>query len=100
MFTDLKQEVPYHVFDSVKEIRTFLTQKQVQIIPDSPLEVMIDSINHACRHFMNTTNSGMTMTEMAYSLGAMRKIIGINLLDMSKVYGVSVSGQLKTILPV
>lgn len=99
LFMDLKHEIPYHVFESVKEIRTFLTQTQVQILPGSPLEVMVDSINHACRHFTNTTNNGMTMTEMAYSLGAMRKIIGINLLDMSKVYGVSVTGQLKTILP-
>ncbi len=96
---DLKYEIPYHVFDSVKEIRIYLTQMQSQIIPGSPLEVMVDSVNHACRHFMNTTNSSMTMTEMAYSLGAMRKFIGINLLDMSKVYGVTISGQLAQTLP-
>ena len=99
LFMDLKYEIPYHVFDSVKEIRIYLTQMQSQIIPGSPLEVMVDSVNHACRHFMNTTNSSMTMTEMAYSLGAMRKFIGINLLDMSKVYGVTISGQLAQTLP-
>jgi len=100
LFIDLKHEIPYYVFESIKEIRIFLTQTQVQIIPGSPLEIMVDSINHACRHFMNTTNNNMTMIEMAYSLGAMRKIIGLNLLDMRRVYGINISGQLVTALPV
>ena len=99
LFMDLKYEVPFHVYDSAKEIRTFLTQVQSEIIPDTPLEVIVDSINHACRHFMNTTNGNMSMTEMSYSLGAMRKIIGINLLDMERVYGIKLSGQIRKILP-
>lgn len=99
LFMDLQYEVPMYVFDSAKEIRTFLTQIQSEVMPDSPLEVIVDSINHACRHFMNTTHSNMTMTEMAYSLGAMRKIIGLNLLDMKKVYGVQLTGQINKILP-
>jgi len=100
LFMDLKYEVPMYVFESAKEIRTFLTQIQIEIIPDSPLEVIVDSINNACRHFMNTTHTNMTMTEIAYSLGAMRKIIGLNLLDMKKVYGVQLSGQINQILPI
>ncbi len=99
LFMDLQHENPMYVYDSVKEVRTFLTQIQSEIIPDSPLEVIVDSINHACRHFMNTTNSNMTLTEIAYSLGAMRKIIGLNLLDMKRVYGVQLSGQINKILP-
>jgi len=99
LFIDLKYEVPMYVFDSAKEIRTFLTQIQSEVLPDSPLEVMVDSMNHACRHFMNTTNSDMSMTEMAYSLGAMRKIIGLNLLDMQKVYSIQLTGQIQNILP-
>lgn len=99
LFMDLKYEVPMYVFDSAKEIRTFLTQIQSEVLPDSPLEVMVDSMNHACRHFMNTTNSNMSMTEMAYSLGAMRKIIGLNLLDMEKVYNINLTGQIRNILP-
>ena len=99
LFMDLKYEIPNHVFDSIKEIRIFLIQMQVQIITGSQLEVIVDSINHACRHFMNTCNINMTMTEIAYSLGAMRKIIGVNLLYMSRVYGVSILGHLKSSLP-
>lgn len=99
LFVDLQYEVPIYVFDSVKEIRTFLTQIQTEVIVDSPLEVIVESINHACRHFMNTTNNNMSITEMAYSLGAMRKIIGLNLLDMEKVYAIKLTGPIRNILP-
>jgi hypothetical protein len=99
LFMGFNYEDSRFVYDSIKEIRTFLTQIQSEVIPDSPLEVIVDSINHACRHFMNTTNRHMGITEMSYSLGAMRKIIGLNLLDMNKVYGVNLSGPLQNILP-
>lgn len=99
LFMDLKYEVPMYVFESAKEIRTFLTSIQSEVVADSPLEVIIDSMNHACRHFMNTTSNNMSMTEMAYSLGAMRKIIGLNLLDMEKVYSIKLKGQIRNILP-
>lgn len=100
LFMDLQYEVPMYVYDSAKEIRTFLTQIQSEIVPDSPLEVIVDSINHACRHFMNTTNSSMSMIEMSYSLGAMRKIVGLNLLDMERVYNVQLTGQIRKVLPI
>lgn len=99
LFMDLNFEEPRFVYDSTKEIRTFLTQIQSEVIPDTPLEVIVDSMNHSCRYFMNTTNIDLSMTEMSYSLGAMRKIIGLNLLDMKKVYGVQLTGQLINILP-
>jgi hypothetical protein len=99
LFMDLKYEVPLYVFDSAKEIRTFLTQIQSEIIPGSSLETIIDSINHACRYFMNTTNAQMNMQEMSYSLGAMRKIIGINLDKMEKNYKIKLTGPIRNILP-
>lgn len=99
LFMDLEYEVPMYVYESAKEIRTFLTQIQSEIIPDSPLEIIIDSINHACRYFMNTTNNNMPIKELVYSLGAMRKIIGINLHEMEKIYDVQVTGQIRQILP-
>lgn len=99
LFMDLQHEIPMHVYDSIKEIRTFLTQIQSEVIPGSPLEVIVDSINHACRYFMNTTKADTPMKEMAYSLGSMRKIIGLNLLDMEKVYGIPLTGDVRKILP-
>lgn len=99
LFIELEYEIPHYVFDSVKEIRTFLLSIQSQVLEGSPLEIIIDSITNACRHFMNTTNSQMSMTEMAYSLGAMRKIIGLNLADMKKVYDISLPARLSALLP-
>lgn len=99
LFVNLDHEIPQYVFDSVKEIRTFLVELHVEVIESSPLEVIVDSIINACRHFMNTTNPSMTMPEMAYGLGAMRKIIGLNLADMKRVYGTALSRNLDTILP-
>lgn len=100
LFMDCKYEVPYYVFDSIKEIRTYLTQEITRINPNSPLEVIVDSMNHACRHFMNTTHQNMTMIEMQYSLGAMRKIIGINLLEIQTHYDIIIQGDLQKILPI
>jgi uncharacterized membrane protein len=97
---DYHSEVSYFVFDSIKEIRTFLTQLVTSIEPDSPLEIVIDSINNACRHFMNTTHPSIPMIEMAYNLGALRKIIGINLLDLQRLSGIEIKGHLKEILPI
>jgi hypothetical protein len=99
LFMDFHHEVTYYVFDSIKEIRTFLTQTIVNIKPDTPLEIIVDSMNNACRHFMNTTNPSMTMREMEYSLGALRKIIGLNLLDLQKHYKIQIKGDLESILP-
>ena len=66
LFIELDYEIPYYVFDSVKEIRTFLLGIQSQVLEGSPLKIIIDSINNACRHFMNTTNPEMSMIEMGY----------------------------------
>ena len=98
-FMDYHQEIPQYVFESIKETRIFLTQVSANLTADSPLEIIVDSMNHGCRHFMNTTQPTMTPIEMEYSLGALRKIIGINLLDMRKLYGVTISGELQNILP-
>jgi hypothetical protein len=99
LFMDLKYEIPAYVFDSAKEIRTFLTEIQSVIIPDSPLEEIVDSINNACRYFMNTTNYSMNITELKDSLGAMRKIIGVNLLKMENIYGLNLTGSIRNIIP-
>lgn len=99
LFVDLNNEIPQYVFESINEIRTFLIGLNGEVKEGSPLEVIVDSMTNACRHFMNTTNATMSMTEMAYSLGAMRKIIGLNLADMKKVYSVSLSHNLENILP-
>lgn len=99
LFVHIQHEVPQYVFESVKEIRTFLTSIQTEIEPESPLEIIVDSINHACRHFMNTTNWNQTNKEIEYGLSATRKIIGINLKDLEQIYNLKIDKPLSEILP-
>jgi hypothetical protein len=99
LFADYDMEVPYYVFDSIKEIRSALTAVQTQVDPESPLEIIIDSMSHAFRHFMNTTSPTVSQKELVYSLGALRKVIGINLQDLQKIYSTPVTGPLASILP-
>lgn len=99
LFVPLHGEYPPHVFDSIKEIRTFLTQLQASIDSESPLAVIVDSINHACRHFMNTTSLKADFEEVLFGLGALRKIVGLNIGDLAKLYGLTVSGPLRDMIP-
>ncbi len=98
-FIPLHNEHPPHVFESIKEIRTYLTQLQANLNQDSPLMLIVESINHACRHFMNTTSTKANDEEILYGLGALRKIVGINIGDMAKLYGLNVSGPLCDVIP-
>lgn len=99
LYMNIEHEVPDYVFESIKEIRTFLTSIQIQIDPESPLEIIVDSINHACRHFMNTTNWNMTSKEITYGLYATRKIIGINIKDIEQKYSLKINKPLADIMP-
>lgn len=99
LFMNIEHEIPFYVFDSIKEIRTFLTQVQIEIDSDSPLEIIIDSINHACREYMNTNSHNADQEDMRIGLGVMRKIIGINLKDLQKMYDVKIKSPLLDILP-
>jgi hypothetical protein len=99
LFVPMHGEYPPHVFDSIKEIRIFLTQLQANLDTESPLAVIVDSINHACRHFMNTTSIKADYEEVLFGLGALRKIIGLNIGDLAKLYGLTVSGPLRDAIP-
>lgn len=99
LFVPMQGEYPPHVFESIKEIRTYLTHLQAKVDTDSPLAVIVDSINHACRHFMNTTSMKADYEEILFGLGALRKIIGLNIGDLVKLYGLTVSGPLHDAIP-
>jgi hypothetical protein len=58
LFMPYHSDVSFHVIDSIKEIRTFLTQLQAQLSPESPLDAIVESINHACRHFYEHNFAG------------------------------------------
>ena len=99
LFMPYTTEVPAFVMESIKEIRTFLTQLQAELEDDSPLTIIVNSMNHACRYFMNTTDPQAEMKELVYSLGALRKILGLNIGDLEKEYSLQVKGPLKDAIP-
>src|ERR1700679_2222919 len=78
-----------HVIESLKELRTALTTIKGQIDPASPLYIIVESIVSACRYYMNSTSAGADQQEIEFSLGALRKVVGINIRDLEKVYGLT-----------
>lgn len=93
------QENPRRVLDSLKELRVSLTAIRSEIAPESPLSVIVESIVRACRHYMNSTPDWPGIDELNFSLGAVRKVVGINVGDLLKHYQVSVSRELHSIIP-
>lgn len=99
LFMRYDQEDPKWVLEALKELRTAVTSMRAEISPDSPLSVIAESIVRACRHYMNTTPDNTDTLELNFSLGAVRKVVGINVGDLVKHYQVTVSDELKSIVP-
>ncbi|HBT3044946.1 TPA: hypothetical protein MBF06_003712 [Klebsiella aerogenes] len=99
LFVSYHLEDPYFVAESLKELRTCMTSLLSQLPDESPLIIICKSIREACRYYMNTTPKDVGVRELEYSLGAVRKIVGINIKRISETYGVSPDTQLSSILP-
>lgn len=99
LYQPYDQENPKHVLDSLKEIRLSLTTIRSEIAPESPLSVIVESIVRACRHYMNSTPDSPRIDELNFSLGAVRKVIGINIGDLLKHYQIPVNHELRSIIP-
>ncbi|RIF15795.1 hypothetical protein UQ82_24550, partial [Shigella dysenteriae] len=57
------------------------------------------SIVRACRHYMNSTPDRPGIEELNFSLGAVRKVVGINIGELLKHYEIQVSHELHSIIP-
>lgn len=99
LYLPYTQENPSRVSDSLKELRTSLTSIRSEIEPESPLSVIVESIIRACRHYMNTTPDHPDIIELNLSLGAVRKVVGINVGDLLKHYNLGISDDLRSIIP-
>ena len=99
LYKPYAQEDPKRVLDSLKELRVALTAIRSEIEPESALSVIVESIVHACRHYMNTTPDWPGIDELNYSLGAVRKVVGINVGDLLKHYQIPVNHELHSIIP-
>ena len=99
LYQPYAQEDPRRVLDSLKELRIALTAIRANISPESPLSVITESIVLACRHYMNSTPDWPDIDELNFSLGAVRKVVGINVGDLLRHYRISVSHELHSIIP-
>jgi hypothetical protein len=88
-----------HVIDSLKDLRSALTAIKGQIDPVSSLYIIVESMVSACRYYMNSTSLDASSKEIEFSLGALRKVIGINIKDLEKFYGLKASTDLRSIIP-
>ena len=99
LYMPYTQENPEWVLDSLKELRISLTAIRSEIAPESPLSVIVESIVRACRHYMNSTPGQPGIDELNFSLGAVRKVVGINIGDLLKHYQIRISHELRSIIP-
>jgi hypothetical protein len=99
LFVPYSQENMHYVIESVKEIRNYIAHGQLQVEEGSELGIIFDSMNNALRHFMNTTSVDIGYKEIEYSLGALRKAMGINLGIIVKDFKIDISTDLGNSIP-
>lgn len=99
LYQPYTQENPKWVLESLKELRISLTAIRSEIEPESPLSVIVESIVRACRHYMSSTPDQPGVDELNFSLGAVRKVVGINVGDLLKHYQIQASPELHSIIP-
>ena len=99
LFEPYDQEDPKRVFESLKELRLLITGIRAEISPDSPLFIIAESIVRACRHYMNSTPDNPDLQELNFSLGAVRKVVGVNVGDLMRHYEITISRDLQSIVP-
>ena len=99
LFQPFAMETPSLVWNSLSDLRKSLTVFRAQASDGSDVDITAESMIKACRHYMNTTAPDIGMQELEYSLGAVRKIIGVNLKLLLQNYPMQVSSKLASILP-
>lgn len=99
LYMPYAQEEPTRVSGSMKELRLSLTAIRSEIAPESPLSLIVESIVRACRHYMNSTPDWPGIDGLNFSLGAVRKVVGINIGELLKHYEIPMSHELYSIIP-
>ena len=99
LYMPYHQEDPGFVMESMKKLRSDMNQFRNRVDEISPIGIIVESIGRACRHYMNTISQQPSTRELEYSLGAVRKVIGINIGELVKFYGLRMSSQLSSIVP-
>ncbi len=100
LYAPIHLEDPRLVAKSMGEIREALLKFRMELDDDSPINDFAESVAAACRYYMNVTPVDAHVTEIGYALGAVRKVVGINLLKLTRLLPVSIPAVLRDTLPV
>lgn len=99
LYQPYQQENPDWVARSLGDLRKQLTYIRAEIDPQSPLSIIVESMIRACRHYMNNTPEWPSIEELNFSLGAVRKVIGINVGVLREHYRIPLSHELISLIP-
>jgi hypothetical protein len=105
LFYPFDMEVPYHVIESIMQIRSYLTDILQEIDPGSSLIPNIKLMRAACRKYLD--DNLITDKRRRHfgpidviSLGELRGVFGRNLAEICVKYGINIDNDLSGILPV
>ena len=105
LFYPYHMETPFHVNESILEIRKYLTEIIQNLDENSELIPNLKAMRAACRKYLDV--SPMTNKryrsfgpENATALGDLRGVFGINLAEVSVKYGIDIDKELEEILPI
>lgn len=99
LFAPYPQENHGYVIRSMQDLRASLSAISGQIEHMSKLDIVIDSVIGACRHYMNSTPENVHFEEMNDRLSAVRKIVGMNVAEICSFYDLDPGPDLVKILP-
>lgn len=105
-----EQEVPRHGMHSVLNIRTELTRIRKQLGQTSSLYLRVEKMQNACKKFFSELSlvdldnlrcdpRNSDWIKFVTTLSELRKIIGIHIAELSSKYKITLSEDLKTIMP-
>ncbi|MCK4686800.1 MAG: hypothetical protein KAT66_01610 [Candidatus Lokiarchaeota archaeon] len=105
LFYPYHMEIPYHVNESILEIRKYLTEIIQKLSENSELNSNLKAMRAACRKYLDIN----PVTSKRYrrfgpeditALGELRGVFGINLAEISVKYGIDIDNELGETLPI
>jgi len=105
LFYPYDMEVPYHVKESIMQIRMYITDLLQQIDADSALIPNLKLMRAACRKYLDDNPKSDRRHRYfgsadIISLGELRGVFGRNLAEICVKFGIDLDSELEEILPV
>lgn len=105
LYYPFDMEIPYHVNESILEIRKYLTEFLQDIEENSTLVQNVRSMRAACRKYLDVNpkakkKRGYFPLDQMQSLIEFRTTVGNNLTEICVKYGLDLNDDFEEILPI